>query len=63
MALIEYLLWKFKKTPQQIETAPQGDNKEKIAELQAQMDELQRALDGVMGLFFFSFVCDVSINF
>eukprot|EP01108_Squamamoeba_japonica_P007849 TRINITY_DN680_c0_g1_i6.p2 TRINITY_DN680_c0_g1~~TRINITY_DN680_c0_g1_i6.p2 ORF type:complete len:439 (-),score=220.63 TRINITY_DN680_c0_g1_i6:34-1350(-) len=48
MALLEYCLWKYKKTPAQIETAPQGDNKALIAELQQRMDALQVSLDDVM---------------
>jgi chromosome segregation ATPase len=48
MALIEYLLWKFKKSVHQVATAPQGDNSEKIAECQRRIAEVQAALDDVM---------------
>jgi len=43
MALSEYLLAKYKKTPQQLNAAPQGDADP--AKLQAAQDQLQRAQD------------------
>jgi chromosome segregation ATPase len=48
MALIEYLLWKFKKTTATIANASQGDNSEEIARCQARIAEVQAALEDVL---------------
>ena len=48
MALIEYLLWKFKKTVHAVANAPQGSNQDALAKAKAQMDAVQKALDEVL---------------
>jgi len=45
MALIEYLLWKYKKPINEFVKRPQGDNTEELKEAQRQLDEAQHALD------------------
>jgi DNA repair exonuclease SbcCD ATPase subunit len=44
VALSEYLLFKYKKTPQELVDAPQGDNQKEIAAAQAQVAELDSSL-------------------
>jgi len=44
MALSEYLLFRYKKTPEELVNSPQGDNQKEIAEAQAQVSALQKAL-------------------
>jgi len=44
VALSEYLLFRYKKTPQELVDAPQGDNQKEIAAAQAQVAELDAAL-------------------
>ena len=48
MALIEYLLWKYKKNPEEIANAAQGENKEALAAAQAQIAKVQEALNDVL---------------
>ena len=48
MSLIEYLLWKYKKTVGAVANASQGDNKEEIEACQRQIAEVQAALDDVL---------------
>jgi len=45
MALIEYLLYRYKKGIVDFVSRPQGDNTEELKEAQRQLDEAQRALD------------------
>jgi hypothetical protein len=46
--MIEYLLWKYKKSPDEIANASQGENKEAIAAAQKQIAEVQAALEDVL---------------
>src|SRR3989338_4889123 len=48
MSLIEYLIWRYKKSVQACVNSPQGDNQEEIDACQAQLDEVQAALDDVL---------------
>jgi chromosome segregation ATPase len=48
MAIIEYMLWKFKKTVHQVATAPQGSNVEALAKAKKKLEEVQKALDEVL---------------
>jgi len=47
LALSEYLLSRYKKTPEQLVKAPQGDNKKKIDEAEAQVEQVKAALTDV----------------
>ena len=47
-AFIEYLLWKYKKSPEEIANAAQGENKEALEAAQRQIDEVQAALNDVL---------------
>jgi len=47
LALSEYLLSKYKRTPEQLVKAPQGDNKKKIDEAEAQVNQVKAALTDV----------------
>jgi len=47
LAISEYLLFKYGKTPEQLVKAPQGDNKAKVDEAQAQVDQVQSSLADV----------------
>eukprot|EP00013_Stygamoeba_regulata_P027263 CAMPEP_0177664622 /NCGR_PEP_ID=MMETSP0447-20121125/20600_1 /TAXON_ID=0 /ORGANISM="Stygamoeba regulata, Strain BSH-02190019" /LENGTH=367 /DNA_ID=CAMNT_0019170623 /DNA_START=247 /DNA_END=1350 /DNA_ORIENTATION=- len=44
MSCIEYLTWRYKKSPEAVVNAPQGDNTAAIAAAQAKVDEVQRQL-------------------
>jgi len=44
MAAIEYLIWKYKKTVDQVMAASQGDNREALAAAQAKLDAVQQAI-------------------
>ena len=48
MSLIEYLTWKYKKSINAVQTAPQGDNAAAIAAAQAKMEQVTKALDEVL---------------
>lgn len=48
MALIEYLLWKYKKSLGEVANASQGENKEEIEAAQARIAEVQAALEDVL---------------
>jgi len=48
MSLIEYLLWKFKKTPAAVVKLPQGDNKEELAAAMAALQEVEDALQQLL---------------
>ena len=48
MAMIEYLLWKYKKTVSAVANASQGGNAAEIAECQRKIAEVQAALEDVM---------------
>lgn len=45
MALIEFLVWQHKKTPEATVNAPQGENQEAMAAAEQKMAEVQAALD------------------
>jgi len=47
LAFIEYLIFKFKKTPEQVIKFAQGDNKQEIDNAQAQVEEAQAAVQAV----------------
>eukprot|EP00478_Filoreta_tenera_P001346 GABV01001367.1.p2 GENE.GABV01001367.1~~GABV01001367.1.p2 ORF type:complete len:197 (+),score=101.34 GABV01001367.1:311-901(+) len=48
MSLLEYLAFKYDKSPKSIVDAPQGTNEEEIAKAQALLDEVQKLLDEMM---------------
>jgi DNA repair exonuclease SbcCD ATPase subunit len=48
MSLIEYLLWKFKKSTKAVVDAPQGSNVDALKKAQAQLDAVQKSLDEVI---------------
>jgi chromosome segregation ATPase len=43
MSLLEYLLWRYKKSVTQVENAPQGDNQAQVEAAQRKFDELSKA--------------------
>jgi len=47
MSLIEYLLWKKKKTVEEVENAAQGDNQEEIERCQAEIAKVQAAMEAL----------------
>jgi len=45
MSLLEYLVFRYKKTVEQVVNSPQGDNKEELAEATALLESAQNALE------------------
>ena len=48
MSMIEYLIFRYKKTIQQVIDAPQGENKEEIEAAQAKVEAAQKAVDEML---------------
>lgn len=48
MSLIEYCTWKYKKSINAVQNAPQGSNQEAIEKAQKKMEQVTKALDEVI---------------
>lgn len=48
MALIEYLAWRYKHSPEDIEKAPQGEDSAALKEAEAKMAEVTKALEDLL---------------
>lgn len=49
--MVEYLMYRYKKTPIEVCNAPQGENKEGIAKAQAMVDDAQAAVEAAAAKF------------